>query len=206
MLLLEPDPLNNIPPQLEAMRWFWREAVITAVPESNDAAGPFLDRLRKQFTGAEFAAFHIASHPVFEFYGSRNTLDRPYFFEDLLKRPEVLPHLESAKARKPRTTRFQYSPVNPFLWDGLMASLLFEGGAYRRRGCTASEAKRLGTEFAATLFGDRYDEITIYSFPRSLPDGTPWSSWFYDAAWDYAFVGVDKRLSHVWFLCITDTD
>ncbi len=206
--LLNVDFEATIPPQLEAMRWFWRDAVIHPADELNSAVTPYLSEIRKVFAngGAEFAAFHIAPHPVFEFYGSRNTLDRPYFFEDLLKRPEVLPYLKSAQQRKPNTVRFQYAPVSAFDFDGLLAGTLFYGGAYNRFAGTPSEAKRIGNDFASVLFQERYDEVAIYSFLYAMPDGAPWSNWFHDVAWDFAYVGVDKRFRHVWFLCMTDTD
>ena len=53
---------------------------------------------------------------------------------------------------------------------------------------------------SAALFGDRFDEVLVYHSYK------PWSSWFYDVAWDASWIVIDKRSSTVDILCITDTD
>ncbi|MEQ4210447.1 hypothetical protein [Actinopolymorpha sp. B9G3] len=84
--------------------------------------------------------------------------------------------------------------------DGILATIIVRGGAYKSFQRSAAEAKRLADEAVAALTGRRYEDFRL--------DRThePWTPWFFDVAWDHTLVLTDYRKAEMTVLCVTDTD
>lgn len=111
--------------------------------------------------------------------------------------PDVL-----AGATLPPGSLRGFAPVTSgtLLLDGVLASMLANGGAYHRFAGSAAEAKRLAGAAAHDLIGDRYEDIRVLSTDQA------WSPWFFDVAWDAAWLLVDDARLEVTILVTTDTD
>lgn len=142
-----------------------------AVLESDDMAAWFVSRNRAEFGLADRLVCSAA------------------FAEAM---PEV------TKPGLAAVTGFERS--SSLILDGELARSLQWGGAYTEPSMPGAQAKKMGSAFCASLFGDRYDDIDVdYSSAR-------WSYWFKGVAWDSTWVITDKRRRHLTALCITDVD
>lgn len=95
-------------------------------------------------------------------------------------------------------TNFNF--LSSFALDGMIASVIYNGGAYKAFDGTPREAKILAQELCNSIFGDRYPDVQVYVSNK------PWSPWFYDVAWEYTWFILDTKLKRLWLICITDTD
>ena len=83
--------------------------------------------------------------------------------------------------------------------SGDLARILGYGGAYTH-GIGQNESWKIATEFIEKEFGNRFEEFDYYDIKIEN------SKWFYDIAWDYSFIIIDKRNYEIIFIDITDTD
>ena len=83
--------------------------------------------------------------------------------------------------------------------SGEIARILGYGGAYTN-GIEQNEAWKIATEFVENEFGNKFEEFDCYNIKIQN------AKWFYDVAWDYSFVIIDKRNYEIIFIDITDTD
>lgn len=168
-------------------------------------AGPALDRLLTElkhvYGEPAFARFRLPDDPVLHWFGSRNRWDEIRFFERLLRTEAVratLPELEVAPdAEIDLKLEWGHSA---FTLDGELATALVYGGPYGAFLGSAREAKSVAEEACEELLEGRFDEVPVY---RSY---AAWSPWFYGIAWDYTWIGVDRRTSAVWLLCLSASD
>ena len=88
---------------------------------------------------------------------------------------------------------------SPFHIAATFASKLFYGGAYS--GCSEPEtANQIAHAARDSLWGDNFSSLVAWS------SSTPWSSWFYDVAWDWTFAALDPVRRTITCLMATDTD
>jgi len=88
-----------------------------------------------------------------------------------------------------------------FEFEGFLADVLLQGGAYKNWSGSPLDAKRLAEDCVAGL--------------RSLAPQAPWSpfvivqawcAFFNDIAWDYTFIVVFPNDARIALVCATDTD
>jgi hypothetical protein len=90
---------------------------------------------------------------------------------------------------------------NPFLLDGQLAQALYAGGAYAAPSkIEGRAAKRLAMDFCKAVFGQRYEDVSLYTSYAS------WTPWFGGIAWDWTAVLFDRRERTLWILAVTDED
>lgn len=93
---------------------------------------------------------------------------------------------------------FRWSSV--FGMEGDLTHMLLDGGAYERFRGTVEEARWMTRRFMESVFGT--DLHRLWASTSS----TPWTTWFYDIAWDTTFVVWDRQQRRFVLLCCTDTD
>jgi len=89
---------------------------------------------------------------------------------------------------------------DPFLFDGRLARVLYNGGAYTTSEGDGHDAKTLAIEVADAIFGLRFGEVSL------LESVQAWTPWFKGIAWDLTMVLFDRRLRRLSMFVITDTD
>ena len=200
--MTEPD-LNQVRPETSAtaIRALWRDLRVAHCPEDAPPVLRLLDALRETHVngGAAFATFSIASNPILHWFISRNRLDEIEFPEHLLKLSSVVTALPDL-CKDPVPDSFGFKWGSAFTLAGEIAQTLSDGGAYKRHEDGPGDAYALAEGFRTWLFGDRFDELLV------LKSHKPWSAWFYDIAWDFTWLTVDKRHNKVSVLAVTDTD
>lgn len=190
-------------PSEEDVQQMWSKLQVTPVPFQHPALDELLEQFRAIYVngGAVFARFQLSEDPVLQWFGSRDRLPEISFFDRFLTTPAAASALPSLSIPNPLAAPLTLrEDTSPLTFDGELAKVLVQGGAYMSFEGTAIEAKALGARFCEALIGQRYDEIKMYISREA------WSPWFGNVAWDFTWFGVDKRNSQIWLLCATDTD
>lgn len=165
--------------------------------------------------GAELAGFHIAEHPVFDWFAARRELSDERVMNALLTHPAVresLPHFQITDplTYNPHTGRRArgWTNVWPLRLPGDWATYLDSGGVYTNPNeLSAAErdsrsAAALNTAFHAytELVGNRYHpSVTVYRTPD------PWCAWF-PGLFNCTWIVYDRMQRVLWLLAITDID
>lgn len=139
---------------------------------------------------------------VTAWFAARNRLDEYEMHRLLFEHPTVRRDLVTLEI-PPKLDRgggFKEVPGGALNLDGILATIIVQGGAYREFQGPAAQAKQLADEAVADLTGRRYEDF------RLDQSNTAWTPWFYDVAWDYTLVLTDYRNAEMTVLCITDTD
>lgn len=189
-------------PVPKAVQAMWQILRVSPVPTTDRAVEQLLVALREARVngGALFYRFHLSPHPVLNWFLSRNRLQEIGFFEWFLRCEAVSAALPELNPTEERRLRPDFQRHSSFTLDGEIADEVCRGGAYRGFPGSARQAKDLGVRFCDFLWGDRFTDVSVF---RS---GTPWSSWFYDVAWDATWLILDRQELLISLLCITDTD
>ena len=166
------------------------------------AVEQFVAEARLLYTNGkvEHAAFSLPSHPVFDWFLTRNQFHEAGFFERfwLCNGPKTkFPH-------RVHDLNFYDSKIfsftSPFHLGGSLAWMLSMGGAYHQFERGGIEAKHIGEEAALELLGGSYDHSLAFDC------GTAWSDFFHDVAWDHTFIVIDQKSRIIHTLLATDTD
>jgi hypothetical protein len=150
--------------------------------------------------GAEFAQFQVADVSLQQWFAHRTWQDEVSFVAKFLQDPMVVSTLATLQIQPPLTQPPEIELGSPLTLEGELAHKLSRGGAYKSFSGTGVAAKAIGQKFCTALFGDRYEDVTIYKSP------TAWSVWFGAVGWDCTWIGLDRRNNQVWILALTDTD
>lgn len=140
---------------------------------------------------------------VTAWFAARNRLDEYEMHRLLFDHPEVrrdLAALEIPRQLDRVPGALREVPGGALKLDGILATIIVQGGAYRAFSGTAAQAKHLADEAAADLTGRRYEDFRLDQTHE------PWTPWFFDVAWDHTMVLTDYRNAEITVLCITDTD
>ena len=194
---------NQERPTFELAQSIWHEEIFRPLPITSTSANDLLKELRLTNSngGAEFALFSVGGDNRLDWFVSRNRFDEIAFFEHLLMSSAFrtsLPSLRSPESVSTFNVKWDWS--NSYVLEGELANTLMSGGAYAKFAGSGAEAKVLARRFCEDLFSERYEDVVVFETYR------PWSGWFFDVAWDFTWIGVDKRQRTVWVLCVTDTD
>ncbi len=79
-------------------------------------------------------------------------------------------------------------------------NVLINGGAYRSFNGSEEVANILANNFCEKVFEEDFDNILVFSTYEC------WNDWFYDVAWDYSWVIINRNSYKLWIIGITDTD
>lgn len=187
------------PPTPAAIREMWDALDVQRVSPANAAVSTYLDAVQATHVngGALLYGFSISPNTVFDWFGSHNRLDEVFLgFINLRVVRETAPEL----LKDASDPELQQKWGMPFILEGELTATLVSGGAYERFRGSPDEAKSLAASFCRVLLEDRYADVGIYWSCK------PWSPWFFDVAWDYTYVVLDKRKRLLWLLAVTDTD
>lgn len=200
------------PPNDAEVEQMWRELRIEHITDNHPAVEKVLELMRRTHCngGAEFARFQIGHHPALEWFSSRNRLsveDPPMVNTiDFFPRFLTLPAFRSALPMMEIGDQFEADLgldwVSPFVLDGQIAETLRYDGMLRNRNLSGAECKQLGKEFCDALYGDRYEDVLIFS------TSSQWSPWFKPPMelWDCTWFCFDNSLNQCWLLAATDQD
>lgn len=160
-----------------------------------------LNEIRKIYVNgdAKFACFDVAEDPRIDWFVSRNRLDEINFLDHLITSDALKGVVPELSPIQPLPS-IEWKWTTPYTLDGEFADMLKRGGAYHEYEGSGQDAKQIGVKACEHLFGNRYDDLLLYS------THVRWSNWFYDVAWDTTWVGVDKCARTAWIICVTDTD
>jgi hypothetical protein len=166
-----------------------------------EVLGRFLERVRKSHNngGAHLAAFTLGPDVVFDWFASRNRLSDEHLIDSLIVHPairEAVPEIQIPASNA--DTGLEMG--DPFFFDGKLARILHNGGAYTTSDGDGREAKTLAIEVCDAIFGLRFAEVSL------LESFQAWTPWFRGIAWDMTVVLFDRRLRRLSMLAITDTD
>lgn len=186
-----------------------------ATPEDASVTG-MVDwfRVERHKGGAELAGFHIAEHPVFDWFASRNYLNSPNVIESVLAHETLrdsLPHFRIASPIKYRDfgRRLRgWDVVWPFQVAGDWATYLDSGGFYEHpdharredRDVRGAAAMNMAMSAYKSLTGDRYlPDVCAYRTSDA------WSEWF-PGVFNGTWIVYDSEFRLLWLLAITDMD
>jgi hypothetical protein len=192
---LKPD-WDTESPTVEHIQTMWQDLEIVAEPIILHACQSYLEAICTTHVngGAVLGQFLLKGDATLQWYASRHRLEDINFFSEFVSSRAVIDALE------PLRQAVEIEWGNAFTLDGDLGFTLFQGGAYERFAGTSRQAKELGARVCDELFGDRFDEISVYK------SSLAWSDWFYDVAWDVTWFIIDHRNCRIWMLCLTDTD
>ncbi|HEX8812811.1 MAG TPA: hypothetical protein VF742_12540 [Terracidiphilus sp.] len=216
MTLLEPN-WNQEKPTWQDARKMCNEVTLVPFAIESEQVADILERLRTDRSngGALLKAVRVGASDIFDWFASRNRLLENEILSSLLRRneikdllPELLIQTDSSSHQDGHktgacaiTSSSGFNFDNPFLLDGQLAQNLFAGGAYPPEvKIDGRTAKRLATDFCEAVFGQRYEDVCLYTSYEA------WTPWFYGIAWDWTAVLFDRRNRTIWILAVTDTD
>lgn len=193
--------MSGIPSQFDRAMAMWREIDFPLIDEKNQALR-FLEDLSEMYSNGNVIhkSFAIPDHPDLDAFINAGALHSTYFFERFWKTKSValaFPHtLHDVKFLAPDTFRF----IHPVELSGTLARTLLNGGAYTTERMSARTAMVIADEAAELLVGGDFDG------PSAFFSHLPWSTFFYDVAWDYTWIIVRPRDRRIEVIVATDTD
>lgn len=197
---LEPDWNQPRPAFAEVQRMCGRIS-LSRVELRSGALDRFLERVRESHSngGAHLAIFAVGPDLVFDWFASRNRLSDERLIDSLIVHPtirEAIPQVEIPKSK----VETGLEMGDPFLLDGRLARVLYNGGAYTVADGDGRRDKDLALQVCDAIFGLRFGELSL------MESFQAWTPWFKGIAWDMTVVLFDRRLRRLSILAITDTD
>ena len=189
-------------PQFQDRKQMWETLSFGLVEDEYPQTQAYINALREVFdNGAvEFRAFSVPEHEVFDWYASRNQFHEMGFFKEFWSSPTVKQEFPYQLNDYNFFSHDLFDWSSPFLFGGLLAWALSSGGAYHRHPLGPVDAKMKGDAVARELVGDAYDEVLLFQ------SHAPWSTFFWDVAWDYTWIVINKEHRHIYVIIATDTD
>lgn len=168
------------------------DAYLTQVRETHVIGGYLIGRWRAtQYN--DVTAWFAARHRFGEYELYRLLFDHPVVRRDLAAL-EIPEHLD----RMPGGLEEVYGGA--LTLDGILATIIVNGGAYEEFSGSWAQAKHLADEAVADVTGRRYEDFRLHQTSEA------WTPWFLDVVWDHTLVLTDSRNEEVTVLCITDED
>ena len=191
--------LNGIP-QFEDRKKMWKTLEISEFKTSLPLLNEYLNELSNLYVNGSVIhkSFILGESEVLDWYVSRNQLKEMLFFWKLWEHKELIKYLDLTEIDEDSNQSFESS--SPFMLGGSLAWALNWGGAYREPTWKGSRSKELGENAAGELLDGNFDNCLVFEARGA------WCNFFYDVAWDYTWVilNKEKRLLHV--IMATDTD
>ncbi|MDM5328570.1 hypothetical protein [Neobacillus sp. CF12] len=167
-------------------------------------SNPIVDRVKETISsthlngGMIIECFQINNPELLNYPTMNETFER--YFTRILTSDDIRISIPELKIGKQLDCETDFKFISSFTLDGAIASVIYNGGAYKGFYGTPREAKNLAQEFCDFIFEDRVLDVQVYQ------TNTPWCSWFFDVAWDDTWLILDTNLKKIWLICITDTD
>lgn len=192
----QPRPVDVTLDQL------WERIEIRPEKEIHALVETYLSEMRSICVngGALYARFRLVSHPDFHWYAMQRRWSEIEFVPRFFSHSVVAQELGQLVAAPRADMQTLFESRSAFTLDGELASNLVFGGAYEAFKGTPRQAKDLAGDVCAALFADRFLDVDVLYSPH------PWSSWFFDIAWDSTHLVIDRRTCTVHVLASTDTD
>lgn len=193
---------TNNHPTIEECRLMWPEVDFLPHTGTYPHIDKYVSALAAVYDNGDVVhhVFRLPSHPVFDWYASRNQYYEMAFFERFWQSPSV----QAAISQELRPLNFYSRKVfewsSPFMLAGDLACTLASGGAYGKHAEGSADAKRIADAAADEMLNHDYDSTLLFN------SHVAWSDFFRDVAWDNTWVLVHKQqgLAHV--ILATDTD
>jgi hypothetical protein len=168
----------------------------------NEVLDEFLKSIRDSHDsgGAYLNAFEIPADPVFDWFASRDRLSEDGLLDSLLLSPAIREAMPDICGKTPGKTETGLKFHDPFMLDGTLARILYNGGAYFENEGDGRAEKAFATSVCEAMFESRFAEVSCYLTCE------PWSRWFLDVGWDRTIVAFDRRTRKLWILVTTETD
>lgn len=196
--------LDQETPTPEQIQQMWQSLEVEPEPCEYPAALAYMEEICLTHVngGIVLGQFLVKGDETLAWYASRQSLEIIDFFDQFVCTQAVIASLSSLQIQKPlrQQLKAELKRSGGFTLDGELAFTLFQGGAYEQFKRSAKEAYDLARNLREQLYGDRYDQVSIYKTDLA------WTDWFRDVAWDATWFIVDRRDCRIWLLCITDTD
>ncbi|MFV0394085.1 MAG: hypothetical protein ACK5LC_06780 [Coprobacillaceae bacterium] len=152
--------------------------------------------------GMQIHRYRIDSNSDIQWYIHRNRLQEIEFLKNLLSHKDLVDFRNDLDItiKNPNKDRLISYHTDIFSLVGSIARNLYQGGAYEHIEC--DDAWNTAITYVEEAFQNRFDEVLFMNTSIFEEPG----SWFYDVAWDYSWILVDKRYNRVTLISITDTD
>jgi hypothetical protein len=145
-------------------------------------------------------SFAIPEHLDFMAFLTTGALHSTFFFERFWQTKSVakaFPYvLNDVRFLAPDTFRW----LHPVELSGSMARAIVKGGAYTTDPMSARSAMKIADQAAESLLAGDFES------PLVFVSGLPWSSFFYDVAWDYTWLILRPGDRRIEVILATDTD
>jgi len=179
----------------------WREIDFPLI-EPHIAGLRFVEDLAAMYSNGAVLhkVFGIPDHSDFTAFVNTGALHSTFFFERFWQTKSVasaLPYtLNDVRFLAPDTFRW----IHPVELSGTMARALVQGGAYTSEPMPARSAMEIASQAAESLLAGNFQG------PLVFVSCLPWSSFFYDVAWDYTWLIIRPADSRIEVILATDTD
>lgn len=179
----------------------WREIDFPLI-ETPRAGLRFIEDLAAMYSNGSVLhkSFAIPGHLDFMAFVNTGALHATFFFERFWQTKSVaraFPYvLNDVRFLAPDTFRL----LHPVELSGSMARALVKGGAYTTVPMPARRAMKIADQAADSLLAGDFES------PLVFVSGLPWSSFFYDVAWDYTWLILRPGDSRIEVILTTETD
>jgi hypothetical protein len=193
-------------PSLEELIGSWVSLDWEQVPLNSPSVDRYLSQVRETHVNGGYLIGRwraVRYSGVTAWFAARNRLEEYEMHRLLFDSPVVRRDLSPLEipVRLDRVPgALKEIPGGALNLDGILATTIVHGGAYKSFQGAASEAKRLADQAVAELTGRRYEDFRLDRTHK------PWTPWFFDVAWDDTLVLTDYRNAEMTVLCLTDTD
>lgn len=193
-------------PSLEELIGSWPQLGWDSVPVESGPLDAYLEQVRDTHVNGGYLLGRwraVGYSDVAAWFASRNRLEEyemhRLLFDSPMVRRDLSPLTIPAKLDRVPGALEEVSG-GALCLDGILATIIVKGGAYKSFPGRAAEAKSLADDAVADLTGRRYEDFRLDQTFES------WTPWFGDVAWDYTFVLTDYLNAEMTVLCITDSD
>lgn len=184
------------------IRQAWIDAELVEIPLT-----PPMDWLSDLFrsmysNGGVLSASFRAENPqkAEELFWRVQSFGEQDILEGFLQTPVFGQRFPELKHELSPTNQAGFESLPVLMLDGEIAAAIGWGGAYSTGDKPLSLLKELGRKFCAEMFGERYENMMAFRSTR------PWSSWFFNVAWDYSWIFFDNGSKKTHVLFGTDTN
>jgi hypothetical protein len=188
---------NDIPTENE-LNILWENLKLKKINKRTKSAQILTDRIKSLYSngGVELNKYKIVEKNHFNYY----LLKDKHFVENIYRNKYILndrAYLNFKNELPKINIKEHFTDI--YTLSGNLARIIAYGGAYNN-GIGQDISWEIATNFVKNEFGNRFEEFDCYYIEIEN------SEWFYNIAWDYSIIIVDKRNTEIVFMDITDTD
>lgn len=190
---------NGIP-QFVDRKAMWETLRIDLVSAETPAIDEYVNHLEKYYANGsvKYGCFKLGDSEVLDWYCSRNQLKEMLFFWKVWEQEPIKSFFKLTDIDEDSNKIFEWS--SPFVLGGSLAWVLDSGGPYQKPNWGGAKSKELGENAALELISDDYEESLVFE------GHSAWCGFFFDVAWDYTWVVLNKKTRLLHVLMATDTD